>query len=84
MMEAYVQNNDEIMAKELQYYLNCNTCSKTVEFIRTSPNDKLLIDLIIYASVGSCYEFAGKELCDKLAIQSQQIITEAFFGLFIT
>ena len=68
----------------MQYYLNCNTCSKTVEYLRQSPNDEILIDVIISATIGPCKETLGSELCEKLATQWKKFIIDGFFDLFIT
>ena len=84
MLKAYGNQDDEVMAQELQYYLNCNTCSKTVEYLRQSPNDELLIDLVIQATIGACYEAVGEELCDSLAAQGRKLIFDGFFDLFVT
>ena len=84
LIEAYVRGEDGPMAQELQYYLNCSTCSKAIEVIRESPNDKLLIDMIIRATIGVCYEALTKEQCQGLALQGHQLLTNAFFDVFIT
>ncbi len=33
------KENDKLVASELKYYLNCNTCQELVRLIRKSPND---------------------------------------------
>ena len=63
LIQGYVRGDDGAMAQELQFYLNCNTCSKAIEVIRQSPNDKLLVDMIIKATIGACYEALTKEQC---------------------
>jgi hypothetical protein len=44
--EGFKREDDDLVGNELQYYLNCATCKELVSYIRKSPNDKILVELI--------------------------------------
>lgn len=45
--DGFAKKDDITVAKELQYYLNCNTCKELVGQVRKSPNDELVVGLFM-------------------------------------
>jgi len=84
IVQGFESNNDKLVARELQYYLNCNTCSELVMYLRKSPNDKLLVDALTTSVMNVCFEFSNAKTCNKLATQFKPILAASLLNLLIT
>ena len=82
--QAFKDGDDKVVADELQYYLNCNTCTEMVSKLRESPNDELLVNIIMTVGINMCSEIWKVELCSALATKFKANIMTHFFKLLIT
>ena len=41
------KSDQEQIANELKFYLNCNVCSKAVKFMTVSPNNERIMDMLV-------------------------------------
>ena len=70
IFEGFSKQDDAKVAKELQYYLNCNTCTELVRQLRNSPSDKILVELLATGVENVCLDFVDKESCSQLKAEN--------------
>jgi hypothetical protein len=51
------------MADELEFYLNCNTCSEIVSNVKKAPNDELLVNFFVTAGANACSAVLSLNQC---------------------
>jgi len=61
--EGFEKEDDALVGKELQYYLNCNTCKELVGHLRKSPNDEILVDVVMGQMKMMCSGVIDPEIC---------------------
>lgn len=84
LYDGFYNENDAKVAQELQYYLNCNTCTEMVNKLREQPNDELLVDVIVTTGINVCSEIISQDSCRSLAKKFKANIMTHFFNLFVT
>lgn len=72
------------MALELEYYLNCETCSELVRWLTNSPNDELIVEAILTLSMNVCLEVTSRQACLHLKKKLKDMVVETLFKLVIT
>jgi hypothetical protein len=84
LVQGLHDNDNELVANELQYYVNCDTCSELVSTLKRKPNDELLIDFLSTISINVCAELIDRELCESLNEKFKAYYMSHFFNLFVT
>jgi hypothetical protein len=84
IFKGFEQSDDQLVADELQYYLNCSTCRTMVNHVREAPNDKIVADLFGTVLGNACRDFVDPVSCDQIFELQRESFMQSAFDLLIT
>jgi hypothetical protein len=84
IVEGFKNRQHEKVASELEYYLNCETCSELVRWLRQSPNDEVIVEALFTLGMNVCLEVTNRQACIHLKERFKDMFVETLFKLVIT
>lgn len=81
---GFQKKNHKLVAEELKFYLNCNTCSEIVKNIRKSPNDEIVVNLFLTSIHNVCLEVSDATTCKHLIQKFKEPFYNGMFSLVLT